>query len=162
VVSWLHDNDTDYQPAEQPEGPRWVPTLVGALVLATIGVGSAFGWHAYGGSPYPSFAFGTSAASEPKPIGLDEFHAFQQQSTAQMQSSAQALAAQQAEMKRLSDQVAAVSAKIDAIQSSIASARAAIPAARPIAPKKPSQPKPAAARVPTGAAPLPPPIQLAH
>jgi uncharacterized coiled-coil protein SlyX len=161
VVTWLHDDDTDYQPSEEPEGKRWVPTFVGALVLAMIGVGSAFGWHAYGGSPYPSFALGGSAAPEPKPIGLDEFHMFQQQSTAQMQSTAQALAAQQAEMKRLSDQMAAVSAKIDAIQSSIASARAAIPAAMPIPPKKPGKPKPVA-RISTGGAPLPPPVPLAH
>jgi uncharacterized coiled-coil protein SlyX len=161
-VTWLHDNDTDYQPAEEPEGRRWVSTLVGALVLAMTGVASAFAWHAYGGSPYPSFALGSAATPETKPIGLDELHAFQQQSAAQMQSTAQALAAQQAEMKRLSDQVAAVSAKIDAIQSSIASARAAIPAAMPIAPKKPAKPKPPPARISTGGAPLPPPIQLAH
>jgi len=161
VVSWLHDNDTDYQPAEEPEGQRWVSTFVGALVLAMTGVGSALAWHAYGGSPYPGFALVSPAASESRPVGLDEFHAFQQQSAAQMQSTAQALAAQQAEIKRLSDQVAAVSAKIDAIQSSIASARAAIPAAKPTPPKKPSQPKPAA-RISTGGAPLPPPMQLAH
>jgi hypothetical protein len=88
-VTWLHDNNTsEYEPADEPEGKRWVGTIVGAVVLAMIGSASGFAWHAYGGSAYPNFALGGSAASEPKPVGLDEFHAFQQQVAGQMQSNA--------------------------------------------------------------------------
>jgi len=162
-MTWQYDdNDSDYEPAEEPKDKRRAAFVVAsALVLAIIGSGSAFAWRAYGGSPYPSFALGSSSAvsTEPKTVGLDEFRAFQQQIAGQMQSNAQVLAAQQAEVKRLSDQMAAVSTKMDAIQSSIASARAAIPATTPPTPKKAAKPKPSA-RISTGGAPLPPPIQL--
>jgi uncharacterized coiled-coil protein SlyX len=162
-MTWQYDdNDNDYEPPEEPKDKRRAPfVVVGAFVLATIGSGSAFAWRAYGGSPYPSFALGSSSAGsgEPKTVGLDEFRAFQQQIAGQMQSNAQVLAAQQAEVKRLFDQMTAVSTKMDAIQSSIASARAAIPATTPPTPKKAAKPKPSA-RISTGGAPLPPPIQL--
>jgi hypothetical protein len=162
VVTWLHDNNTDeYEPADEPQGNRWVGTIVGAIVLAMIGSASAFAWHAYGGSASSVFTLGGSAVPAPKLVSIDEFNAFRQQVVGQMQSNTQALAAQQAEAKRLSDQVAAVSAKIDALQSAIASARAAIPAAMPNPPKKPGKPKPAA-RISTGGDPLPAPVQLTH
>jgi hypothetical protein len=157
-VTWQHDHsDIDDEP-EEPEARRRVPLIIIALGLAVLGSASAFGWRAYNGSSYPSLALTTSSAgSEPKTVGLDEFRAVQQQIAGQIQSTAQNLAAQQAEVKRLSDQLAAVSGKIDALQSSIASARAALPAAAPPAPKKPAKPKPSAERISTGGAPLPPP-----
>ena len=162
MTTWQYeDNDIDNEPPEEPEAKRRVPLVLIVAALAITGMASAFAWRAYGGSPYPSFAFGSSAVSEPKTVGLDEFSAFQQQVVGQMQSNAQLLATQQAEVKRLSDQMAALSAKIDAIQTSIASARAAIPAAAPLQPKKPDKPKPSA-RISTGGTPLPPPTQLTH
>jgi uncharacterized coiled-coil protein SlyX len=162
-MTWLHDNsDFDQEPPEEPEDERRIaPLVVGAFVLAIIGSASAFAWRTYGGTPYPSFSLGSSSASSaPKTVGLDEFQAFQQQIAGQTQSNAQALAAQQAELKRLSDQMAAVSGKIDAIQSSIASARAALPAAPP----KPTKAAAAKPKTPisTGGTPLPPPVQLTH
>ena len=165
-MAWQYDNnDDDYAPPEEPKAKRGLPFIViGACVLAIIGSGSAFAWRAYGGSSYFSFALGSSPASttEPKTVGLDDFRAFQQQIAGQLQSNAQILAAQQAEVKRLSDQMAAVSAKMDAIQSSIAFARAAIPATAPPRspqPKKPAKPNPSP-RISIGGAPLPAPIQL--
>jgi uncharacterized coiled-coil protein SlyX len=161
-VTWLHDhNNIEDAAPDELEGKRWVGTIVGAILLAIVGSGSAFVWRAYNGSGFPTFALGGSAIAEPKSVGLAEFQAFQQQVVGQMQSNAQALAAQQAEVKRLSDQVAAVAAKFDALQSSISSARASIPAAAPISAKKPSKPKPVS-RISTGGAPLPPPIELTH
>lgn len=162
-MTWQYDNnDIDYEPPEELEARRRVPFVIVALGLAIIGSASAFAWRAYGGSPYPSFAFGSSAAAtaEPKMVGLDEFQAFQKQIVGQVQSNAQVLAAQQAEVKRLSDQMAVVSGKLDAIQSSIASARATLPTASPPAPNKPAKPK-RSARISTGGAPLPP-MQLTH
>src|ERR1700688_262090 len=118
-MTWQYDNNDDgYDPPEEPESKRRVPFIViSVCVLAIIGSGSAFAWRAYGGSPYPSFAFGSSSPgpTAPKMVGLDEFHAYQQQVAGQLQSNAQALAAQQAEVKRLSDQMAAVSAKMDTL-----------------------------------------------
>src|SRR5580698_9935374 len=87
VVTWL--NDIDSEPAEEPEGKRRVAfTIVGALVLAVVGSGSAFAWHSYAGAIYPSFALGSSSAvaTEPKTVAIEEFQAFQQQITGQMQA----------------------------------------------------------------------------
>jgi uncharacterized coiled-coil protein SlyX len=158
-VTWHYDNnDQDYEdPPPEPARKRRVsPTIIGALLLAIIGSGSAFAWRAFGGSPYPSFAVGIGyTARDQKMVGLDEFRAFQEQIAEQIKSNAQGLAAQQAEVKRLSDQLAAVLAKADAVQSSIASARAALPAAPP------KSPKPAAAKQKTPVPTSAPPVQLA-
>ena len=165
-MTWQYDNnDDDYETPVEPEGKRGASfVVVSACVLAIIGSASAFAWRAYGGSTYPAFALGSGSAGtpEPKTVGLDEFRSFQQQIAGQLQSNGQLLAEQQIEVKRLSDQMAAVSAKMDAIQSSIASARAAIPTTAPPTspqPKKPAKPQPSP-RISTGGAPLPPPIQL--
>ena len=95
-----------------------------------------------------------------KTVGLKDFQAFQQQITGTLQSTAQLVAAQQAEIKRLSDQVAALTAKIDTLQRPAASAQAAAPAASPPAPvaarKKSAAPKQPPA-ISVGGAPLPPP-----
>lgn len=155
-MTWPSDeNGIEYGPPEEPEDTRRGRSLiVGAVVLAIIGSGSAFAWRAYGRTPYPTFDFGSSTDSaEPQTVGVDEFRAYQQKIAEQTQANAQAWAAQQADVKRLSEQMAAVSAKVDALQSAISSARAAMPAAAPARPKKPA-PKPAA-RISTGGAPLP-------
>ena len=162
-MAWVHEtNDFDHEsPPEEPEVKRRIASVVvSVFVLAIIGSASAFAWRAYGGTPYPFFTLGSSSATAPKTVGLDEFQAFQQQIAGQTQSNAQALTVQQAELKRLSDQMAAVSGRIDAIQSSIASARAALPAPSP-KPTKAVAAKPKA-RISTGGAPLPPPVQLTH
>jgi hypothetical protein len=162
-VTWQTDrSDIEYEP-EEPEARRKAPLVLVAIGLAVLGSASAFGWRAYSGSPYLSSAVATSSAgTEAKTVGLAEFQAFQQQIAGQIQANAQNFAAQQADVKRLSDQLALVSGKLDAIQSSIASARAALPAATPPAAKKPAKPKPPAERISTGGAPLPPPTQLTH
>lgn len=163
-MAWQRDSDhyeeTDYEvdEVEPPRRRRFM--LVIFLVAALTGIVSAIAWRTYGGSAYPSFAFGSSptAPAESKMVGLDEFHSFQEQVGGQLETNAKALAAQQAEVKRLSDQMAAVSAKIDALQSAISAARADMPAAP--RPKKP-KPKPSP-RISTGGAPIPPPVELTH
>jgi uncharacterized coiled-coil protein SlyX len=159
-VDALDDQDRD-----EPEPRRWV--WAGAIVgLAMLGVVSALVWHAWGGS-LPALPFVASvtapgaappAAVADKPVGSSDFAAFQQQIAASLQSTAQLVAAQQAEIKRLSDQVSALAAKIDTLQRPAASAQAAIPPA-PAAPapkKKPAAPTPPPA-ISTGGAPLPQP-----
>lgn len=168
-MAHLFDNSADdvgYQTSQQPERRRWVPIAVVAG-LAMFGAASALLWHAWGsGLPaLPSFASVSAPATAPaevpdKTVGLKDFQAFQQQIAGSMQSTAQLVAAQQAEIKRLSDQVAALTAKIDALQNPATSAQAAAPAPppppQPAARKRPAAPKPAPG-ISVGGAPLPPP-----
>jgi cell division protein FtsB len=163
-VAHLFDSDIEVESRREPARRRWLPFAV-AAALAMLGVASALLWHTFGdGLPaLPSFASVTGPSAAPavaaadKPVGLKDFQAFQQQIAEPMQSTAQLLAAQQAELKRLSDQVSALTAKIDAIEHPPASAQAAVAAPPPVAPRK----KPVAAKLPagisTGGAPLPPP-----
>jgi uncharacterized coiled-coil protein SlyX len=135
--------------------------------LALLGSASAWAWYVWGdGLPaLPSFtssgpAPGAAPAEVPdKTVGLKDFQAFQQQIAATMQSTAQLVAAQQAEIKRLSDQVAALSAKIDTLQPPAASAQAAAPVPPPpptaAARKRPPTPKQPPG-ISVGGAPLPP------
>jgi uncharacterized coiled-coil protein SlyX len=165
-VAHLFDNAPDE--IEDPQHPaparrRWVPVAVVAG-LAMLGAASALLWNAWGnGLPaLPSFmSSGAAPGAAPtdvadKPVGLKDFQAFQQQIAGTLQSNAQLVAAQQAEIKRLSDQVAALSAKIDTLQRPAASAQGGAPDLPPLAARK----KPAAAKLPpgisTGGAPLPP------
>jgi uncharacterized coiled-coil protein SlyX len=168
-VAHLFDNARDptedlHQPA--PRARRWVPIAV-AAGLALLGSASALLWHAWGGGlpALPSFMSVTAPGAAPaevpdKTVGLKDFQAFQQQIAATVQSTAQLVAAQQAEIKRLADQVAALTTKIDTLQRPAASAQAAAPApSPPPPPPAAARKKPAAAKLPpgisTGGAPLP-------
>jgi uncharacterized coiled-coil protein SlyX len=166
-VAHLFDNAPDAindEAQEAPQPGRWV--LAGAFVgLAIFGIASAFVWRAYDGGPLtlPSFLSGTGQAAAPpavatadKPVTLKDLQALQQQVAGPLQSNAQLLAAQQAEIKRLSDQVSALTAKVDTLQHPPASAPTAIP--QPVAPVAPAARKKSAAPPPvisTGGAPLP-------
>jgi uncharacterized coiled-coil protein SlyX len=169
-VAHLFDNAPDEIEDLHPPAParrRWVPIAVVAG-LALLGSASAWAWYVWdNGLPaLPSFtssvaAPGAAPAVAPdKSVGQKDFQAFQQQIAATLQSTAQLVAAQQAEIKRLSDQVAALTAKIQTLQSPATSPQAAAPAPsppatpaarrRPIAPKEPPG-------ISVGGAPLPPP-----
>jgi uncharacterized coiled-coil protein SlyX len=172
-VAHLYDNhpdDAGYE-AEQAPAPqrgRWITIAVAVALLAATGVASAFAWRAFGGVPLtlpslPSFALLTGQPATPavvadKPVGLKDLQALQQQLAGPLQSNAQLLAAQQAELKRLSDQVSALTAKVDALEHPPASAQASLPASAPPSPAAPRK-KPAAPKLPpgisTGGAPLP-------
>lgn len=166
-MAHLFDNsadNVDYQSRQAPGRRRWVPIAV-AAGLAMFGAASALLWNAWGnGLPaLPSFTSGAAPGAAPanvpdKTVGLKDFQAFQQQVAATMQSTAQLVAAQQAEIKRLSDQLSALAAKIDALQRPPASAQAAAPVPPPPPPPA-ARKRPAAAKPPpgisTGGAPLP-------
>lgn len=165
-MAHLFPDEVEYQAHQQPHRRRWIPFVV-AAALALSGVASAFAWRAYGGVPWtlPSFAFGTAQPAPPataadKPVGLQDLQALQQQIAGPLQSNAQLLAAQQAEIKRLSDQVSGLAAKVDALEHPPATAQAAVPASAPPSPapvaarkKSAVAKKPAAISV--GGAPLP-------
>jgi uncharacterized coiled-coil protein SlyX len=157
-------------PDERLASPARRPWLwaAGVAGLAIFGIASAFAWRAYDGGPLtlPSFLSGTGQTAAPpavgdKPVTLKDVQALQQQIAGPLQSNAQLLAAQQAEIKRLSDQVSALAAKVEALEHPPASAQASLPASAPPSPapaaarKKPAAPK-SPAGISVGGAPLPP------
>jgi hypothetical protein len=173
AVTHITDDDS-YETADaDPKRGVLRPILV-FIALAATGIASGFLWRAYSNdvSVFSLVASVTGSASSTaeKPVGQSDFEALRQQ-VAAMQSTAGLLAAQQAEIKRLSDQVSALSGKLDLLQRPITSAQAAIPlpaphAAAPIPRKRPNITKPAAVNpagaISTGGAPLAPPLQLAR
>jgi hypothetical protein len=164
-VKYQDDSDLDYQATEQTErNRRRLPQVITLAALMIVGVGSAFAWREFAGTAYPTLGFDSHSidrSSVDRVRQNDENKAIQQRFAAQLQSNAQLLAAQQAELKQLTAQMAALATKIDAILSSALSARAPMPATAgtPPAPKprKPNKPKSPAASISTGGAPLPPP-----
>jgi uncharacterized coiled-coil protein SlyX len=150
-----------------PARRRWIwPVVVAGLAI--LGTASAFAWRAYDGGPLtlPSFLSGTGQTAVPpavaaadKAVTLKDLQALQQQVAGPLQSNAQLLAAQQAEIKRLSDQVSALAAKVEALEHPPASAQASLPAPAPpataAARKKPAAPK-TPAGISVGGAPLTP------
>jgi uncharacterized coiled-coil protein SlyX len=168
AVTYRADDVSYDLPDEQPRR-RALSTLVAVLLLAGTGSGSAWLWWAYGsGAPIPSFksAADKAVAIVDRPVGLNDFQAFQQQITGSMQSTERLLTAQQAEIKRLSDQVSMLAGKLDLLQRPLAAAQAALPApahkpAGPAPQKRPHEEKPAGA-ISTGGAPLAAPVQLSR
>jgi uncharacterized coiled-coil protein SlyX len=168
-VTYQFSNDVDYEPEddepeETPRRGRWFSAVI-VVGLAVVGSGSAFLWRGYGfESPIVQSMITTpsSQVATESAVTLKDFQALQQQLAGQMQQATQLMGAQQAEIKRLSDQVAALAAKLDALQHSVTSSQ--IPPTAPIpkpvvapARKKSAAPKPAEAS-PAGVPP--PPIQL--
>lgn len=143
---------------------RVVLVIIALLVLAAA---AAFAWLSYG----DRLAEMSGAAPE-RPVSVGdsvataEFTAFQAQTSASLQSATQLLASQQTELKRLSDQLASLTSRIDGLQGSIAAAAppagtssaptTAAPVAaapRPTAPRK--RPAAPAGAISVGGAPLP-------
>ncbi len=107
------------------------------VVLVVIAAGSAFGWLNYSRLVEPaSFAASPVAAAVPRStdetVSPRDFQSLQQQTSQSLQSMDQAIAAQKAEVARLSDQLSALAAKFDAMQT------AAAPTPAPAAPAQPA------------------------
>jgi uncharacterized coiled-coil protein SlyX len=156
------EDDVEYEPEEAPRrGRRWISVIV-VLGLAATGSASALLWRAYG-NDLPTFpSFGSTPPADPgdKVLMLKDFQAFQQQITAQTQAATQLLGSQQAEIKRLSEQITVLATKLDAVQRSVAAVQVAPPAPIPMPPvrKKPVVQKPA--EEPPAEAPPSTPLQL--
>ena len=162
-----YDIDDDGYDADDEEPRRgllsWI--LIVAMLVGT-GSGSALIWRTFGGGPIlPSSLLASrtppaAAAVAEKPAGQGELTALRQEITGSVQSAQALLAAQQAEIKRLSEQVSALSSRLELMQHPVTSAQAAIPVPTPktVAPAskkksekpaaaKPAQAKPAEARL---------------
>ncbi len=172
-MTYRFDDEADDTADENPgRGPLF--HIVIGVMLVCFGSASAVVARAYGmGLPtLPSFNSGTSVAGSAapvaaKPVALSDLQALQQQVATSVQSTERLLATQQAEIKRLSEQVVALSGKLDLLQRPLASAQGALPtqapaaAPKPVAAAKPKKPAPVqtTGSISTGGAPLPPPVQ---
>ncbi len=146
---------------------RYRKGIVLAVVVVLLGAAAAFVWFSYGDRLSDLATSGSTASvASDDSVSAADFAAFQQQTSASLQSATQLLGDQQAELKRLSDQIAGLTSRIDALQSAPAPAppaAAAPPAAvaapvaatpRPAAPRKRPASPPAGA-ISVGGAPLP-------
>jgi uncharacterized coiled-coil protein SlyX len=136
--------------------------LLIVAALSVIAAGSAYGWLNYGRPIQPaSLAPSPVAAAEAKntqeTVALKDFQSFQQQTAQSLQSMDQGIAAQKAELTRLSDQLSALAAKIDAMQTAAAPAPPPAVPARPAvtAPRKRQPVARPAGAISVGGAPLP-------
>ena len=149
--------------------------LVGCIVaLAFMATGLAYLWlncgdqirSAGSGTP-PSVTTAPVMAAGEDTLGRGDFDKFKLQNDDSLRATAEALDAQKAALKTLSDQVAALSAKLDTLRGAATSAKAqtsVAPAATPAVPlrrpaiiaqrKKPAAPKPVGP-ISVGGAPLP-------
>jgi uncharacterized coiled-coil protein SlyX len=166
-VTYTAYDDADDEPPLEPKSSRLFGIII-VPMLAMVGVISAFIWRAYGNdlAALQFFASGNGSSTAPsasaaeKYVGLNAFQSFQLQLAGQMQGTAHLLESQQMEIKRLSDQVAVLSEKINALQRPTAPA----PVSKQIAP--PERKKPASTAAggnPNGASThVAPPLQLNH
>jgi hypothetical protein len=128
------------------KGSRPPITIAIFILLALIGAGAAFFWHEYDSS----LSFKSETA--PPVVSLKAFEEYQQAVDGRLQRDHELLKIQDAQLKRMSDQVLQLVAKLDLLESNARNAQAAIPVAPKAASKKPAE-RP---RLSTGGAPLPP------
>ena len=102
--------------------------------------------------PAPAAQLPISVSVE-ETVSLDDFKAFQQDVAAKLDAARQAAVDQQADLRRLADQVQALAARVESLQS----AAVAAPVRPPVVAmsKKPAPKKPPSA-ISVGGAPLPP------
>ena len=122
------------------------------IVVAAIGGGGALLWHEYGATFLALPILKTE--TPPQVVSLLAFGEYQQSIAGDLRRNSEMLQAQDAELKRLSDQVLQLVMKMDLLESKARDAQAAILNAPKAAPKKPAAKS--ASRISVGGAPLPP------
>jgi hypothetical protein len=142
----------EYETESAPDlGPlkssRLPITIAIAIVLALIGAGAAFFWY-----EYDSSLEARKSETAPPVVSLKSFEDYKQAINESLQRDHELLKIQDAQLKRMSDQVLQLIMKLDLLESNARNAQAAIPPAPKAAPKKPAE-RP---RISTGGAPLPP------
>jgi uncharacterized protein HemX len=132
----LYASEGEFQadPAHKEPVKRPGLALAVCLLLALIGAGSAFLWHsAYSGSI-------AAAAAKEEEIShlLQGLQQSQQGTAAEVRRNQEIFQAQQADIKRLSDEVSQLAAKLELIQGTAREAQAAAPPIHKPPPKKPA------------------------
>jgi len=139
-----------------PPRRGWVLRLIVAVVGLVILAGAvAYLLFTYGHlfEPAPAAQLPISVSVE-ETVSLEDFKAFQQDVAAKLEAAQQAAADQQAALKRLTDQVAAMAARLETLQSPPVA-----PAPKPpvvAQSKKPPAAKKPPSTISVGGAPLPP------
>ena len=162
------DFDNQIEPNQQPislkrrRGTSGVLMPVGVAVVLVAGC--FYLWLNYGGLLQAESGVGhqTAALRSRETVSLEDFQSFQRQTADALQSSVQDRAVQKADFKSLSDQLSALTAKVDALQSASAQSSQqagapSLPAQPPVvasARRKPSVPK-TTGGISVGGAPLP-------
>lgn len=168
-MTYANDDELGGTLAQKPGRGALFYIVTGVLLVGFVSGGVLLAQAYDIGLPtLTSFTSDTSVASSPasiavQPVALSDLQALQQQVAGAAQSTERLLAAQQAEIKRLSDQVVVLSGRLDQLQSSPASAQTAVPAQAPAPAPKPvaaaKRKRPAAVQssgaISTGGAPLP-------
>lgn len=157
-------DDLDHQVRHALQRRRRSPRVLPYVcILAAVAGTSGYVWLNYDGLAKLAFAERSAAApvvdSSDTGVTQKEFEALKRQTAESLQSTTEDINAQKAELKRLADQVSALAAKIDALQSAAAPApqQAAVPVRPPViaARKKPPAPK-TSGPISVGGSPLPP------
>ena len=135
-----YDSESEYLDTAEAEEPVWRPwrMIAVVLLLVCLGSGLAFGWRYYG-KDYAGLAGQKTEARPDVSIRLQELQQSQQAIAADAQRNQEMLAAQQEEIKRLSEQIAQVAGNLDSLRASIEGAQASAP---PPPQKKKPAPKP--------------------
>lgn len=117
LVDNLYDAQGDAEPADEKLANRPARTLAVGFLLATIGSGSAFLWRSYD-SAISAAAAGTTSISQLM-AALQSVQQSQRAIAADVRQNQEALEAQQANIKRLSEVVSRLNAELVSIQSSV-------------------------------------------
>jgi uncharacterized coiled-coil protein SlyX len=139
-----------------PPRRNWIFRVIVAVVGLAILAGTA-GFvllnYSHLFDPAPAAQLPISVNVE-EAVSPDDFKAFQQDVAAKLEAVQQAAADQQADLKKLTDQVSAMAAKLESLQSP----PAAPPARPPVVAttKRPAAAKKPASTISVGGAPLPP------
>ena len=136
-----YDSESEYLDTGEAEEPARRPwrVIAVALLSACLGSGLAFGWRYYG-NDYAGLAGQKTEANPNVTNILQGLQQSQQAIAADAQRNQEMLAAQQAEIKRLSEQIAQVAGNLDSLRASIQGAQASAP---PPIEKPPQKKKPA-------------------
>ena len=111
-------------------------TLAVGLLLAFVGSGSAFFWRYFGG-PVTGPAVSTPDVTSQLTSAVQGLQQSQQAIAADVKQTLDSLTAQQAAIKRMSDEIAQLAAKLDVLNTRARDAEAAAPPVHKPPPKKP-------------------------
>jgi uncharacterized coiled-coil protein SlyX len=169
----VDDQPDEFGPIAQPmlgaPRSRKGAILAAIALLAVTGAAAAYGWRNYDDIAQTVFSAARPAAARPvddkQKVPLEDFQGFQTQTVDLIKSMNGNLAAQKADLQRLSEQVSALATRLDAMQTPATTAppQQAVPARPPgpaAARKKPSAP--GAGPISVGGAPLPPDPTSSH
>jgi hypothetical protein len=128
LSDFQHENDYEGEFQDDPHNNESIGrsgrTLAVCLLLALIGSGLAFLWYYYGAAITGAAASKTDAIAQ-LTVTVQGLQQFQQGIAVDVRRNQEILQAQQADIKRLSDEVAQLATKLDFIQSSAREAQAA-------------------------------------